>query len=47
MNSSKRREPDIEVNLRKFKAEQGPLQRYASLDYCFNYFQAYREQDRT
>jgi hypothetical protein len=47
MNSSKRREPDIEVNLRKFKAEQGPLQRYASFDYCFNYFQAYREQDRT
>jgi|HubBroStandDraft_1064217.scaffolds.fasta_scaffold84406_2 hypothetical protein len=38
---------DIEANLSKFKGEQGPLRRYASFDYCFNYFQSYREQDRT
>lgn len=38
---------DIEANLSKFKGEQGPHRRYASFDYCFNYFQSYREQDRT
>jgi hypothetical protein len=37
---------EIEANLQQFKAEQGPLRRYASFDYCFNYFQSYREQDR-
>ena len=38
---------DIEANLRQFKGEQGPLRRYASFDYCFNYFQTYSEQGRT
>ena len=37
---------EIEASLQQFKAEQGPLRRYASFDYCFNYFQSYREQGR-
>jgi hypothetical protein len=43
---------DIEANLREYIEGDdnsqgiGPLERYASFDYCFNYFQSFREQDR-
>ncbi len=43
---------NIEKNLRQFidgdQFTNGikPLERYASFDYCFNYFQAFREQNR-
>jgi hypothetical protein len=37
---------DIEANLKKFVSDPGPDRRYASFDYCFNYFQSFREADR-
>jgi hypothetical protein len=40
---------DIEGNLHKYiEGENGiqPLERYASFDYCFNYFQSFWEQNR-
>jgi len=43
---------DIEKNIHEYvygdKNAQGikPLERYASFDYCFNYFQSFREQGR-
>jgi len=38
---------DIEANLAAFTSELGPDARYASFDYCFNYFRSFRELDRT
>lgn len=43
---------DIEANLREYLYGIGrtqgvmPTERYASFDYCFNYFQSFREQGR-
>jgi hypothetical protein len=37
---------DIEGNISKFMSSRGPDRRYTSFDYCFNYFQAYRERDQ-
>jgi len=34
---------DIEANLAAFTGDLGPDARYASFDYCFNYFQSFRE----
>jgi hypothetical protein len=38
---------DIETSIGKFMGDRKPDRRYTSFDYCFNYFQAYREQGRT
>jgi hypothetical protein len=38
---------DIEANLAAFTRDLGQDARYASFDYCFNYFQSFREQNRT
>lgn len=38
---------DIEANLAAFTDDLGPEARYASFDYCFNYFRSFRERDRT
>lgn len=38
---------DIEANLAAFTGGLGPDARYVSFDYCFNYFQSFREQGRT
>ena len=35
---------DIEGNLRTYLGDRNPSSRYASFDYCFNYFQEYRER---
>jgi hypothetical protein len=37
---------DIEANLEAFIGDRTPDARYASFDYCFNYFQSFREQNR-
>ncbi len=37
---------DIEANLAAFTRNLGPDARYASFDYCFNYFQSFSEQGR-
>lgn len=34
---------DIEANIKLFMGDRTPEQRYASFDYCFNYFQSFRE----
>jgi hypothetical protein len=34
---------DIESNIKRFMGDRTPEQRYASFDYCFNYFQSFRE----
>jgi hypothetical protein len=34
---------DLDANLRKYLAGRKPNERYASFDYCFNYFQSFRE----
>jgi hypothetical protein len=39
-------ELDIEKNLAEYLGDRKPSGRYASFDYCFNYFQAHREQGR-
>jgi hypothetical protein len=36
---------DIESNIATFMHDRGPGARYTSFDYCFNYFQSYRERD--
>jgi hypothetical protein len=36
---------DIEGNIRRYLGDRNPTARYASFDYCFNYFQAFRERD--
>jgi hypothetical protein len=36
----------IQRNVAVFMGHRGPGQRYASFDYCFNYFQAFREQNQ-
>jgi hypothetical protein len=38
---------DIDANLRAFLAYRAPGHRYASFDYCFNYFQEARESGKT
>jgi hypothetical protein len=38
---------DIEANIRCFMGDRKADQRYASFDYCFNYFQSFLERDRT
>ena len=38
-------EIDIERNIKKYRRGVNPTERYASFDYCFNYFQAFRERD--
>jgi hypothetical protein len=38
---------DIEENLRGFLSRRSPENRYASFDYCFNYFQQARESEAT
>jgi hypothetical protein len=38
---------DIETSIEKFMGDRKPDRRYTSFDYCFNYFQTYREQGRT
>jgi hypothetical protein len=37
---------DIEANLKTYLGKREPSARYTSFDYCFNYFQAHREQGR-
>ena len=37
---------DIEANVSAYIRARDPTARYASFDYCFNYFQAHREQAR-
>ena len=37
---------DIEANLAEFTGDRMPGARYTSFDYCFNYFQYFREQNR-
>lgn len=39
-------ELDIEKKLREYLGDRKPTSRYASFDYCFNHFQAAREQGR-
>lgn len=34
---------DLPANLKKFLDDRNPNARYASFDYCFNYFQSFRE----
>jgi hypothetical protein len=36
---------DIADNLRRFSCDRSPMGRYASFDYCYNYFRAYHEDD--
>ena len=36
---------DIKANLNQYLRERNQTARYTSFDYCFNYFQAYREAD--
>jgi hypothetical protein len=36
---------DIEGNIKRYLGDRNPSARYASFDYCFNYFQAFRERD--
>jgi hypothetical protein len=38
---------DIDGNVRSFRGDGGPERRFASFDYCFNYFQRFCEQGRT
>ena len=38
---------DIDANLKTFLDRRGPGARYASFDYCFNYFQEAREWGKT
>jgi len=38
---------NVEANLAAFTRHRRPDARYASFDYCFNYFQSFRERDRT
>lgn len=38
---------DIEKNCRKFMNKRKPNLRYASYDYCFNYFQSFFNSDKT
>jgi hypothetical protein len=35
---------DIEGNINTYLGDRNPTARYASFDYCFNYFQAHRER---
>jgi hypothetical protein len=35
---------DIEANLRTYLGQRNPTARYASFDYCYNYFQLHRER---
>lgn len=37
---------DIETNLTRFMGTREPTLRYASFDYCFNYFQSHRDDPR-
>jgi hypothetical protein len=37
---------DIEANIAEYLGARSPADRYASFDYCFNYFQAFREERR-
>jgi hypothetical protein len=37
---------DIEKNLAEYLGDRKPKARYASFDYCFNYFQSHREEGR-
>jgi hypothetical protein len=36
--------PDIEANLARYLGDRGPTERYASFDYCFNFFQQHHER---
>ncbi len=36
---------DVAANLKAFMTDRSPEGRYASFDYCFNYFQDARERD--
>jgi hypothetical protein len=38
---------NIEANIKRFMSDRKPEQRYASFDYCFNYFQSFRESGDT
>ena len=37
---------EIERNIATYLGARRPLDRYTSFDYCFNYFQSYRDDDR-
>jgi hypothetical protein len=37
---------DIEANIERFRSYRHPGRRYASFDFCFNYFQWFRENGR-
>ena len=37
---------EIERNIAEYLRDRKPTARYASFDYCFNYFQFHREQER-
>lgn len=36
---------DIEQNVRTYLGDRSPVERASSFDYCFNYFQAFRDRD--
>jgi hypothetical protein len=38
---------DIEKNVRTYLGDRSPLERASSFDYCFNYFQAFRDRTAT
>ncbi|OBF58324.1 hypothetical protein A5787_23510 [Mycobacterium sp. 852002-50816_SCH5313054-b] len=46
MRSGEMIDVDIEKNLGTYLGDRQPLGRYASFDYCFNYFQSHQEEDR-
>jgi hypothetical protein len=37
---------DLDANIRRYMGDRGPNDRYTSFDYCFNYFQTFREERR-
>ncbi len=37
---------DISQNIAAYISEAGPADRLASFDYCYNYFQSFREQGK-
>lgn len=37
---------DVQANLNEYLGARTPVDRYASFDYCFNYFQSFADEDR-
>lgn len=38
---------DIKENIKEYMKDRGPDKRYASFDYCYNYFQEFYENNNT